>query len=383
MNFRTYRVGLIAFLCLCLCTSLSAQEDAPESTPSEPSEKPAAAGFADVFGQWKDLLRKLRGIKNEFDDAENDALPALREQFQQTLAEGEQLIPLLCDAAEKAYGESPNENREITRLLLRIADDKLMLEDYDTGARILLLLADNGCDEKTLIDRAGVAAFKSNQFDAAKKYLNQAREDGSASSEGETLLLELDDYTKHWDAEQELRQSEAEGDDLPRVKLETTKGSMVIELFENEAPQTVGNFVHLVEQGFYNGLKFHRVLSGFMAQAGCPKGDGTGDAGYKIYCECHKPEHRKHFRGSLSMAKAPDRDTGGSQFFITFVPTSHLNGKHTVFGRVIEGMEVLNRLHRVQPGQGLPGADDEQTDSIVSAEVLRKRDHEYAPTKVE
>ena len=78
----------------------------------------------------------------------------------------------------------------------------------------------------------------------------------------------------------------------------------MMELFENEAPQSVANFIHLVENKFYDGLKFHRVLPNFMAQGGCPKGDGTGGPGWKIFCECHQENHRKHFRGRLSMAHA-------------------------------------------------------------------------------
>src|SRR5262249_42783381 len=156
--------------------------------------------------------------------------------------------------------------------------------------------------------------------------------------------------------------------DLPRVKLETTKGTIIIELFENEAPQTVGNFVSLVEKKFYDGLTFHRVLGGFMAQGGDPTGTGTGGPGYHILCECFKPEARQHCRGTLSMAHA-GRDTGGSQFFLTFRPTTHLNGRHTAFGRVIEGMDVLAKLQRRDP----QAANPPEPDKIVKAKVLRKR----------
>ena len=159
----------------------------------------------------------------------------------------------------------------------------------------------------------------------------------------------------------------------------TDAGDITLELFENEAPETVGNFVSLAEKGFYDGLKFHRVLEGFMAQAGCPKADGTGGPGYKIYCECLNDDHRNHFAGSLSMAKAPANHTGGSQFFLCFVPTPQLNGRHTVFGRVIEGMDVLPEIVRRDPSK--PQALAEPT-KILRAEVVRKRDHEYRPNKV-
>ena len=135
----------------------------------------------------------------------------------------------------------------------------------------------------------------------------------------------------------------------------------------------MANFVNLVEKGYYNGLTFHRVLPGFMAQGGCPKGDGTGGPGYNIYCECYKEGYRKHFSGTLSMAHA-GRDTGGSQFFLTFLSTSHLDGKHTAFGRVIQGRGVLSKLQRVRPGI--------KPDRIVKATVVRKREHKYEPTKV-
>ena len=178
--------------------------------------------------------------------------------------------------------------------------------------------------------------------------------------------------------EKAVRAKEAAADDLPRVKLETNRGAVVIELYENEAPGAVGNFVSLVESGYYDGLTFHRVLPGFMAQGGCPDGTGSSGPGYNIACECEQANHRNHFRGTLSMAHA-GKNTGGSQFFLTFKRTSHLDGLHTVFGRVVEGIDVLAKLQRRSPGQGgtLPTPD-----KIVKAEVIRKRDHEYKPNKV-
>ncbi|MBB75526.1 MAG: peptidylprolyl isomerase [Planctomycetaceae bacterium] len=166
---------------------------------------------------------------------------------------------------------------------------------------------------------------------------------------------------------------------MPRVELKTSRGTIVLELFENEAPGTVGNFISLIkEKKFYDNLTFHRVLGGFMAQGGCPKGDGTGDPGYSIKCECYQENARKHFRGSLSMANA-GKDTGGSQFFITFQPRPSLNGKHAVFGRVIEGMEVLARIQRRDPSAQPPLPEP---DRILSATIIRDRGHKYEPNKV-
>lgn len=178
---------------------------------------------------------------------------------------------------------------------------------------------------------------------------------------------------ENWAKEKKIREAEAKADDLPRVQLKTTKGDIVVELFENEAPNTVKNFVSLVENKFYNDVVFHRVLPGFMAQGGDPKGTGLGGPGYTIPDECAGSEHRLHFRGSLSMAHSDQPDSGGSQFFLTFVPTSHLDGKHTVFGRVISGFDVLAKLKRIDPRYSTSGT----ADKIIEAKVVRKRSHPY------
>ncbi len=121
------------------------------------------------------------------------------------------------------------------------------------------------------------------------------------------------------------------------MTLEKNDNVVEIELFENEAPGTVENFKTLIEKGFYNGLNFHRVIEGFVAQGGCPNGTGTGGPGYQIKCETENNPHI-HQVGALSMAHA-GKNTGGSQFFICYDAFPHLDGVHTVFGQVVSGME--------------------------------------------
>ncbi|MFB9325287.1 peptidylprolyl isomerase [Paenibacillus aurantiacus] len=113
---------------------------------------------------------------------------------------------------------------------------------------------------------------------------------------------------------------------------------VVLDLFDQDAPNTVANFEKLANSGFYNGLTFHRVIPGFVAQGGCPDGMGTGGPGYTINCEINP---NKHERGTLAMAHA-GRNTGGSQFYICYQPQPHLDGGHTVFGKVAKGMEHVD-----------------------------------------
>jgi cyclophilin family peptidyl-prolyl cis-trans isomerase len=127
--------------------------------------------------------------------------------------------------------------------------------------------------------------------------------------------------------------------------VETNKGMFKIELFADKAPITVKNFMKLAKEGFYDGLLFHRVIKGFMIQGGCPEGTGRGGPGYTIKDEFH-PELR-HKKGVLSMANAGPH-SGGSQFFITVAETPWLDGRHAVFGRVIEGMDIVEAISRVE-----------------------------------
>lgn len=117
-------------------------------------------------------------------------------------------------------------------------------------------------------------------------------------------------------------------------------GKIVAELFEEDAPNTVANFEKLATNEFYDGLTFHRVIPGFVSQGGCPKGNGTGGPGWTIKCEINP---NKHLAGALSMAHA-GRDTGGSQFFICHEPQPHLDGVHTVFGQVLEGLDIVRNM---------------------------------------
>lgn len=137
--------------------------------------------------------------------------------------------------------------------------------------------------------------------------------------------------------------AEAEQAKSPRVIIEMAVGKIVVELYEKDAPGTVANFVKLAKQGFYDGLSFHRVEPGFVVQGGDPKGDGTGGPGYAIKDEVNT---RKHLTGAVAMAKTAAPNSAGSQFYITLAPQPGLDGRYTVFGQVVEGMDVVMKIKR-------------------------------------
>lgn len=140
-------------------------------------------------------------------------------------------------------------------------------------------------------------------------------------------------------------------------------GDVVIEMFPEDAPNHVHRIKELVRQGFYNGLKFHRVIDGFMAQTGCPFGTGTGGSGYKLKAEFNR---RPHVRGTVSMARAMNPDSADSQFFICFADAPWLNGQYTVWGEVTSGMEYVDMIKR---GTGANGMVT-QPDEIISVQVI-------------
>lgn len=351
-----------------------------DSTPegAAPDAQSAAAAFAAKLEAWKSLLLKMRELRTEYDAADEGDLAPIVKRWNDILADGEKLIDELRATGVAAFAAAPNEDRELTRFLVKILEDDFARDSYEDAARLSQALLDNGYDDIDALNIGAVSAYNTNDYDKADEYLALAKSRGELNDRAQQVAFQIGEYRDYWKAEQDIRKSEAEADDLPRVKITTNKGEMVAELFENQAPGAVGNFISLVEKGFYDDLTFHRVIENFMAQGGCPQGTGTGGPGYEIFCESDNEDYRRHFRGTLSMAHA-GKDTGGSQFFLTFVPTAHLNGKHTAFGRVTEGLDVLAKLQRTE-GEG---NDKAVADRIVKMEVLRKRDHPYEPNKVQ
>lgn len=364
---------------------LHAQDSAPSSA-SEPLA-PASIGLDDpqlqyeqTLNEWKTLLKQMRALRVQRQTAPDSQLPELQRQWAALIQQGRDRLPVLREHARNAFQAAPNADPHLNRFLVEVLTEYVEQDRYEQAFELGRVLIDGQCNLDVIYNLTGIAAFSVNEFELAKQYLDTAVKKGVITEEAHPMLVFADDVRLLWEEEQKLRQADAESN-LPRVKLTTSRGDMVLELFEDQAPDTVGNFVHLVEQGFYDGLTFHRVIAGHIAQGGCPEGTGFGDAGYKIYCETDRDDHRKHFRGSLSMAKQTPKNTGGSQFFLCYRPAPYLNGEHTVFGRIVEGMDVLASLQRRDPEKDSAAAAE--PDEIIKAEVLRKRDHPYVPNKVQ
>lgn len=263
-------------------------------------------------------------------------------------------------------------------------------ELYDGLLPLARALWDHGDPDVELIEQIGKVAYAENDYDLAEKAWQRLKEKQELKPIDAYLLKTLPEQKLRWAAEQAARQADAQRDDNPRVTLLTNKGRFTVELFENEAPQAVANFIHLVEKRFYDKKTFFRVVDRFGAQTGCERGDGTGDAGYRIRGEMDTPNHRCVFRGSLVLLAATndktgelDRDSGSSQFAVSSLPQPGMDGRQTVFGRVIEGLQVLGTLERIDLSKEEERKNKSKSpDILVEARVVRKRDHAYQPEPV-
>ena len=364
--------------------SVVAAQDNDSAAPSPDAAQAgldAAPDASDAKEQWMSLLRRrqevaegLARLKGEFATASADEKLQIRGEFEKLVNEfNDELQPAMQKLAAEVFAADPAE----TSAGEFVVDSAFNANQYARAAEVAEKLMASGRTNAHLASLAGVSRFAQHEFDKAVTLLEVAQRNDDVDAElGGRYLPAAREYARYWKSEQKIRDAEARAtvdQQLPRVALKTSSGDIMLELFENEAPNSVANFIELVEAGAYNGTRFHRVIQNFMVQGGDPNSkdddpfnDGNGGPGYTIKCECHGENARRHFTGSLSMAHA-GRDTGGSQFFITHLPTDHLNGRHTVFGRVVDGMQVVWSIRK--------------GDAIESATVVRKRAHEYKAQK--
>ena len=244
-------------------------------------------------------------------------------------------------------------------------------------------------DDVELKKELAMIYLKTNRYQEAHDLLNSIDPSkiGTFEDADRNLLVFLPSLIGTYEQELLIRVKEKQADDLPRVEIVTTGGKMVVELFENEAPETVANFISLVESGHYDDIIFHRVIANFMAQCGGFSEDNSMKRiGYTINDEFKNTNFRRHFSGSLSMANTGKPNSGQAQFFINLAPTPFLDGKHTVFGTVIEGAATYQRIaitHNLSEKHEEEPIDSAVPDKILSAKVLRKRDHAYRPTEAQ
>jgi cyclophilin family peptidyl-prolyl cis-trans isomerase len=289
----------------------------------------------------------------------------------------------LDQAAIESFSADPEGNvlagNHIGQLMIASLEGRAIDRPFDPqrAQELVQLLLDKGVNQPRLYFFGYLASFAQEKFDMAEEFLSQYEQ---AAKSKETGIREgLQKIRENWDREAEFRTAEAQRDDLPRVRLTTDAGVIEVELFEDQMPNTVANFVSLVDQGFYDGSTFFQVIPGQIARTGCPEQNGKGNPGYFISPELPSAR-RNFFAGTLGMYQDSNGRIG-SQFFVTYSPAPTLEANYTSFGRIISGMEVVYRFKMAELNPDRPMTTDIFS-KIVKAEVIRKRDHDYKPQKV-
>ena len=339
---------------------------------------PKNKAYFEALTPYRNNLGRLHTLFTEYQTAKPERKDEIQEVFEKLLEETELLRKKLIDAAIAAFTEAPYYNSSVAEFCIQMVQYENARDNYEVSFKLAdaIIAHPDGLSAQAgdFYAMAADAAFGCMEFDKAEQWYAKAVSLNARLDMGAMgRQREISEQKKLWAEELAIREKESQDDNNPRVLIKTNKGDITIELFEDNAPNTVANFISLVKMGFYKDIPFHRVLPGFMAQGG-------GECGYCIDCERLKKDlvQRKHFRGSISMARTSMPDTGGSQFFQMFQPKGYLNGEYTVFGRIIDGIEVLADIQRIDP-------DDEvitvEPDMILEAKVLRDRGHVYEPVK--
>lgn len=372
--------------------------------------------FDRLLDDWKPVLQQMMDLRTEFRDVEttDERRQECRREFNKLREEAQSLQRQLMDQAILCVLKYPRENLDLDAFILNVLREYRRLDLYEDALAVCKkLLSNSAFENDEIVEAAAYSALYSQDFVTAEKYgkkLMQLQWRRKSQFEyDESPFKNLDYWKTEWSRELEFRQRD-QNDGMPHVILTTTRGEIEIELFENDAPNTVANFIFLVEKGFYTNLDFHRVIHGQMAQGGGSElirteteQDGTlkkrrnhdDGPGYFIPDEIEN-NPRKHFRGTVSMANAGP-NTNGSQFFICYRPNREYDGKYTVFGRVIRGMDVVSFFLERQPFDPNEDIDDEMElakrvrevpgcempDKILSAKVSSnpRRKH-YSPQRL-
>ncbi|TWU45953.1 putative peptidyl-prolyl cis-trans isomerase [Novipirellula aureliae] len=366
----------------------SGQPAAPaiSSVPTTEEGKAAKAAFENAEVRLRSSVLKMREIHIRYMNGE-DRTPQALEQYRQERINARQLMEEVFEAAYNLLFYVPDSDAaQFVLTMVQHEYDKTNYSERTMRAGSLLL--DLNFNQAFLFQAVARSSVCCGDFEIARKiyeYMNpEALEDLD-----KRFLYQMDILESQWKEELEQRKID-EQSELPRVHIKTTKGDIVVELFLNEAPSAVANFIKLVEEGYYDGLDFHQVLDDLLALTGDETGQGSGNTGQFLVDEHTRENARNAFRGSLAMAKMPMGDgefvenSASSQFAIFFTPLPFVSENQTVFGRVIEGMDLLTEIRRVDPSkEKKKGEIIMPPDRIIETEVIRKPDSMPEPVYVE
>lgn len=355
------------------------------------SDSPQAKEYQAAFEAYRAAIADLDGVhvrQQLTTDFSTDSQIKFLTQWADAIDQGQKTLAKWVEKGGELFATDPVKYQSMGASLreMLLADVERDRFDHWPSASKALVQNSASFDEE-LWRAAGLVALAHCDFDFLETCWGKLKSEGKLLNNEGAYLSDIGTMRERWARELEFRKKEAEKNDNPQVEFLTTKGRIVVELYEDSAPNAVNSFIYLVEKKYYDNKNFFRVEKHLCAQTGCEKGDGTGDAGYQFKSETDLPNHRHHFRGSLAVALGADAtgrvnsDSSGAQFYMSFMTLPFLDNTYTVFGRVVHGMpslglfRVMNLANEEERKEG-----KKRPDLILSARVIRKRDHSYVPT---
>lgn len=372
--------------------------------------------YETLLEQWKPMVAELSQLRYQYFDVkrkpgedeivvveETPKRLALKKEFDEKFKKANVTYQNLIDAAVLAYAKDPENNRDIEQFLFYTLRYFMQRDMYEDALKMCDVLLDSNVNNPYVIRFAAFAALYTQKYELVIPLLEKIQKLGILDQFrlGESDFKYLQVFELLWEQEKDFRERE-ERTDLPSVVLYTTKGEIEILLYEDQAPNTVANFIWLVEKGFYKNIDFDAVITEGIAHVGGteqykrvdnltlqPIVRGNGTPGYVIPDEFKSfdfqnkkfPEDARFFwRGTVVMDLMRDQpNTAGCKFFILFKPNINCVNKNTAFGRVVRGMDVVCRLQRRNPSSVISLSQLPTPDKILDAKVKNKRNHEYKP----
>lgn len=390
-NMNSRRSSWLIKTCLIfIATALSTVSTAQElDKPSPQRIQELRSEFDAAILELKDAIKAIKKTGHEFYENKSTVAHEYRSKWKAEATVAEDAYKRVREASFALFFETPNPGEEVNKIVSMMNQDLIaqgqLAKCYQTTKKLLKLYPEN----KDLYNLMGRVSILNNDFTFAQQYYQTNRETAEQLGVPEGALYgnSMDKLVSGFERELAFRASDAEGEPLPKAIIKTNRGEIVIELFENQAPETVGNFVSLVQTGIYDGMIFHHVLRNLIADAGLMTMSRPQPIGYTIYDEHQKPNARDHFRGSVAMVgKNNEPNSAGAEFRIMLVPGPNLDGKSTVFGRVISDLSVLDNIQETfqvnEEEDKEEFIKDAKPDVIESITITNLRDHEYEPNRV-
>lgn len=348
---------------------------------------PETEKFKVALDAFRAQLKLLRAAQVRYHNSDTRELEIqYRRQWYAELQPMYQLHVDLLNAALEEFQASPATKVSLGHILFNSLKRNCDKDNFEGMLPIAKALFEMNYPSPELPEMYMNCCLAANDYEQAKALVQNSSLSGEKTA---GFAKELDRLSVEWQQELESRRRDEAGEPLPRVIVRTTKGEAVIELFENDAPEAVASFISLAEEGFYDSRHFFFVKDHTIAQTGCSKEDGTGTPPYFLPDENKKDGARSLFRGSLALSILPNRaNSGGTVFFIPYLPSLTIEKNYTVFGRVVSGMPAIANLNRVKPSSKEDSEEEKKKkpkldpDEIISVEIVRKRNHPYVPNKL-